>query len=220
MTNLNILIADDHPIFRLGLANIIKTGFSNLVIFDANTGLEALEIIHTKKIDIAILDINMPIMNGLEVCKKVQEHDLPTSVIILTMYKENTLLKKAKENGAKSYLIKDNAAFEVVDAITAVLKNEYYWSNSLNEIEYEITETIKESTRVEYILGKLTSTELKTLKLICKNYTSKEIGELLFINARSVDNNRSRIAKKLGLEQVTNSLLVWAMNHKNIVGKM
>lgn len=220
MTNFNILIADDHPIFRVGLTNIIKNGIPNLVIFDANSGIEALEIIHTKKIDIAILDINMPVIDGLEVCKKVQEHGLLTKIIILTMYKENTLLKKAKDNGAKGYLIKDNAAFEVVDAINAVLKNEYYWSNSLNVIEYEITETNKENTRIEYILQKLTSTELKTLKLICKNYTSKEIGELLFINARSVDNNRSRIAKKLGLEQVTNSLLVWAMDHKDIIAKI
>ena len=130
------------------------------------------------------------------------------------------LAASAKENGAKSYLIKDNSTFEVVDAIKTVLNNKFYWSESLKDIQKEITESNKEIDKVELQLKELTSTELKTLKLVCKNYTSKEIAELLFITAKSVDNNRSRISKKLGLEQVTNSLLIWAMKHKETIDKI
>ena len=217
MTNLKILVADDHPIFRLGLCNVIQSGITNSMLFEADNGIKAWEIIEKEKPEIAVLDINMPGIDGLELCKKIKEHNLSTKVIILTMYKEKSLLEKAKENGAKSYLIKDNSTFEVVDAIKTVLKNNFYWSESLKEIQNEIIESNKEIDKVEVLLKELTSTELKTLKLVCNNYTSKEIAELLFITSKSVDNNRSRIAKKLGLDQITNSLLIWAMKHKEII---
>ena len=219
MTNLKILVADDHPIFRVGLCSVIKAGIVEAEIKEADNGIKAWEIISTENPDVAVLDINMPGIDGLEICKRIKDANLKTKVVILTMYKEKALLEKAKENGAKSYLIKDNSIFEVVDSIKAILNNEYYWSESLKEIQNEIIESNKESCKIELILKELTSTELKTLKLVCKNYTSKEIAELLFITAKSVDNNRSRISKKLGLDQVTNSLLIWSMQHKDIIEK-
>ncbi len=220
MTNLKILVADDHPIFRIGLCNVIQSGITNSLLFEADNGIKAWEIIEKENPEIAILDINMPGIDGLELCKKIKLNKLSTKVIILTMYKEKSLLEKARENGAKSYLIKDNSTFEVVDAIKAVLNNNFYWSESLKDIQNEIFESNKEIDKVELQLKELTSTELKTLKLVCKNFTSKEIAELLFITAKSVDNNRSRISKKLGLDQVTNSLLIWAMKHKYTIEKI
>lgn len=220
MTNLKILVADDHPIFRIGLCNVIQSGITNSLLFEADNGIKAWEIIEKENPEIAILDINMPGIDGLELCKKIKLNNLSTKVIILTMYKEKSLLEKARENGAKSYLIKDNSTFEVVDAIKAVLNNNFYWSESLKDIQNEIFESNKEIDKVELQLKELTSTELKTLKLVCKNFTSKEIAELLFITAKSVDNNRSRISKKLGLDQVTNSLLIWAMKHRDTIDKI
>ena len=220
MTNLKILVADDHPIFRIGLCNVIQSGITNSMLFEADNGIKAWEIIEKENPEIAILDINMPGIDGLELCKKIKLNKLSTKVIILTMYKEKSLLEKAKENGVKSYLIKDNSTFEVVDAIKTVLNNNFYWSESLKDIQNEIFESNKEIDKVELQLKELTSTELKTLKLVCKNFTSKEIAELLFITAKSVDNNRSRISKKLGLDQVTNSLLIWAMKHKDTIEKI
>ena len=220
MTNLKILVADDHPIFRIGLCNVIQSGITNSMLFEADNGIKAWEIIEKENPEIAVLDINMPGIDGLELCKKIKLNKLSTKVIILTMYKEKSLLEKAKENGAKSYLIKDNSTFEVVDAIKTVLNNNFYWSESLKDIQNEIAESNKEIDKVEQQLKELTSTELKTLKLVCKNYTSKEIAELLFITSKSVDNNRSRISKKLGLDQVTNSLLIWAMKHKDTIDKI
>ncbi len=220
MTNLKILVADDHPIFRIGLCNVIQSGITNSMLFEADNGIKAWEIIEKENPEIAILDINMPGIDGLELCKKIKLNNLSTKVIILTMYKEKSLLEKAKENGVKSYLIKDNSTFEVVDAIKTVLNNNFYWSESLKDIQNEIFESNKEIDKVELQLKELTSTELKTLKLVCKNFTSKEIAELLFITAKSVDNNRSRISKKLGLDQVTNSLLIWAMKHRDTIDKI
>jgi DNA-binding NarL/FixJ family response regulator len=220
MTKLKILVADDHPIFRVGLCNVIQSGISNSILFEADNGIKAWGNIEKELPDIAVLDINMPGFDGLEICQKIKINNLKTKVIILTMYKERALLEKAKENGAKSYLIKDNSTFEVVDAIKSVLNNNFYWSESLRDIQEEITESNKEIHKIELLLKELTSTQLKTLKLVCKNYTSKEIAELLFITPKSVDNNRSRISKKLGLDQVTNSLLIWSMQHKETIEKI
>ena len=220
MTKLKILVADDHPIFRIGLCSVIQSGFPDAIISEADNGITAWDFIKEKMPDVAVLDVNMPGIDGLELCKRIQKENLNTKVIILTMYKEKSLLEKAKENGAKSYLIKDNSVFEVVDSIITILDNKYYWSESLKDIQIEINETNKEAIKIDSILKELTSTELKTLKLVCKNYTSKEIAEFLFITSKSVDNNRSRISKKLGLDQITNSLLIWAMKHKEIIEKL
>jgi DNA-binding NarL/FixJ family response regulator len=219
MTKLKILVADDHPIFRIGLSTVIQKGFPESTLIGADNGISAWDIINSERPDIAVLDINMPGIDGLELCKKISNNYPRTRVIILTMYKEKSLLEKAKEFGAKSYLVKDNSIFEVVDAINAVLSNNYYWSESLSVLQQEIFSENKEISKVEAVLKELTSTELKTLKLVCKNYTSKEIAEFLFITPKSVDNNRSRISKKLGLEQITNSLLIWAIKHREIIDK-
>jgi DNA-binding NarL/FixJ family response regulator len=220
MTKLKILVADDHPIFRIGLSSVIQEGFPESSLIGVDHGIMAWDVIESKRPDIAVLDINMPGMDGLELCKKIKNSNLTTKVIILTMYKEKALLEKAKEYGANSYLIKDNSIFEVVDSIKAVLNGQYYWSKSLNDLQDEIVSENKEVSKIESVLKELTSTELKTLKLVCKNYTSKEIADLLFIAPKSVDNNRSRITKKIGLEPVTNSLLIWAMKYKDIIEKM
>ena len=219
MTKLKILVADDHPIFRIGLSSVIQEGFPESSLIGVDHGIMAWDVIESKRPDIAVLDINMPGIDGLELCKKISNNYPRTRVIILTMYKEKSLLEKAKEFGAKSYLVKDNSIFEVVDAINAVLSNNYYWSESLSVLQQEIFSENKEISKVEAVLKELTSTELKTLKLVCKNYTSKEIAEFLFITPKSVDNNRSRISKKLGLEQITNSLLIWAIKHREIIDK-
>lgn len=220
MIKIKLLVADDHPIFRIGLCNVIKESFKDCIIFEADNGGSALEIFKREKPDVAVLDINMPIIDGLDLCKQIVNSDAATKVILLTMFKEKALLMKAKENGAKSYLIKDNSVFEVVDAIKAVTNNQFYWSDSLRDLENEIENTKKESLKLDTVIQELSSTELKTLKLVCKNFTSKEISEVLFVTPKSVDNYRSRICKKLGLDQGHNSLLVWAMKHKDIIEKL
>lgn len=220
MKGIKILVADDHPIFRIGLCNVIKQSIIDCELFEADNGASASEILKNKGPDVAILDINMPVKDGLELCKEINNSENPIPVILLTMFKEKTLLLKAKEYGAKSYLIKDNSVFEVVDAINAVSNNQYYWSDSLREIENEIEEAKKEIRKFESIFRGLSKTEIKILKLVCENYTSKQISDLLFITPKSVDNYRSKICKKIGLEAVHNSLLMWATKNKDAIDKI
>lgn len=215
-----ILVSDDHPIFRIGLINIIKKEFPNVLILEADNGVRALEIYKNEKPDIVILDVNMPGMNGLEVCTKINEEYTNTKVIILTMYKEASLFKKAQYNGAKSYLVKDNSIFEVVDAIKSVEKGEFYLSESIRELQRQVEMENREENKIEELLKELSPTEIKTLKLVSKNYMSKDIADLLFVTTKSVNNYRSRICRKIGLDQSHNSLLIWALNHKEVIDRL
>jgi len=159
----------------------------------------------------------MPNINGLELCEKVSKEKPDTQVIILTMYKEKSLLKKARLNGAKSYLLKDNLTNEIITAIKMVNSNQYYWSENLIDLQKVIDKDDTEKKQVETLLSLLSETELKTLKMVSNHLTSKEISDNLFVTTKSVENYRSRICKKIGLDSGHNSLLVWALSYKEII---
>lgn len=212
---MKIVIADDHPIFRQGLLQIIRSILHNANIIECENGDQAYNIITKQPPDIAILDIDMPNKNGLEVCKKLKDNNISTRVIILTIHKEEEVLKKALLYGAKGYLVKDNSANEIEKCIQQVLNNETYiglgiCNNTVNYINKELNET-------KEILQSLTQVELKILKFVSKHLSSKEIAELLFISSKTVENYRSRICKKLGLDARNNSLLHWAIENKSLI---
>ncbi|MFN4233285.1 MAG: response regulator [Bacteroidia bacterium] len=211
---MKILIADDHPIFRKGLLQILQSIIPDIEILECSEGNEAINKIKQHQPDIAILDIDMPLKNGLEVCKNINEENLPTAVIILTMYKEEEVLKKALLYGAKGYIVKDNSANEIENCINNVLRGEVYIGKGINSNSQQINKELQE---LKNTLQSLTQVELKTLKLVSKRLSSKEIAELLFVSVKSVENYRSRICKKLGLDARNNSLLHWVIENKELL---
>lgn len=211
---MKILIADDHPIFRKGLLQILQSIVSDIQILECADGNEAINKIKHHQPDIAVLDIDMPLKNGLEVCKQINEENLPTAAIILTMYKEEEVLKKALLYGAKGYIVKDNSANEIEKCIKNVLNGEIYIGKGINSNSQHIN---KELQHLKDTLQSLTQVELKTLKLVSKRLSSKEIAELLFVSVKSVENYRSRICKKLGLDARNNSLLHWVIENKELL---
>ncbi|GIV28003.1 MAG: DNA-binding response regulator [Bacteroidia bacterium] len=211
---MQILIADDHPLFRKGLAFMLESAFDHLQLIECENGLQALNAIKKNQPQIAILDINMPEKNGLEVCKELKQENISTSIIILTMYKEEEVLKKALLYGAKGYIVKDNSANEIEKCISKVLNGEVYIGTGINTGTQQID---KELQKLKETLQSLTQVELKTLKLVSKHLSSKEIAELLFVSVKSVENYRSRICKKLGLDARNNSLLHWVLENKELL---
>lgn len=211
---MKILIADDHPIFRKGLLQILQSIVPDIEILECSEGNEAINKIKQHQPDIAILDIDMPLKNGLEVCKQISDEKLPTAVIILTMYKEEEVLKKALLYGAKGYIVKDNSANEIENCINNILKGEIYIGKGINSNSQQINKELQE---LKNTLQSLTQVELKTLKLVSKRLSSKEIAELLFVSVKSVENYRSRICKKLGLDARNNSLLHWVIENKELL---
>ena len=215
---MHVAIADDHPIFRSGLKFLLESSFQDIVIDQFENGQELLDFVKKSIPDIIIVDIDMPIKNGLEVCESITLMDVGAKIIVLTMYKDVEMLKLAFYNGAKGYLVKDNTSEELVDCIQTVMEGKTYMAKDVRELGANLFSTNNAAKfQISELIGSLTQTELKTLKLVSLKLSSKEISNLLFVSVKSVENYRSRICKKLNLDARNNSLLLWIMDNKVIL---
>lgn len=158
----------------------------------------------------------MPVKNGPEVCKELIKKEIHTRVIILTIYNDIEILRKALEYEVLGFLVKDNTADELKACIETILTGQQYIANSLRHVE-ELNAKRKSHSITQELLGTLTKTEFKTLFLVSEKYSSKEIAHLLFVTTKSIENYRSRICKKLNLPSSNNSLLIWALDHKDLI---
>ncbi|MCD6016943.1 MAG: hypothetical protein K0S53_64 [Bacteroidetes bacterium] len=213
----NLLIADDHPIFRKGLMDLLQSSFPKVKIIECHNGAEAIDGIIKLKPEIAILDINMPEANGLDVCKRILKEQSETRVIILTMYREKEMIKNAMLSGASGYILKDNAVDEIMDCVNAVLEGKKYIGTAMQDHHTELTIEDKKKQQLIESIQALSQAELKTLKLVSQNKTSKEISELLFLSEKTIENYRSRICQKLELPPRNNSLVMWISENKELL---
>ncbi|MBI2271805.1 MAG: response regulator transcription factor [Bacteroidetes bacterium] len=217
---MKLLIADDHPIFRKGLKDLLQGHFKDSRIIECENGKEAIDNIKTEKPDISILDINMPEFNGIEVSNMVLKENLFTKVIILTMYKDKEMVRKAMNSGACGYLLKDFAVNEIIECIKKVSEDGKYIGRELQAYYSDFDEEDKKKRELKQILKKFSQTEFKTLKLVSQNKSSKEIAELLFLSEKTVENYRSKICQKLGLPPRNNSLLIWISENKELLSSI
>ncbi|MFT6049446.1 MAG: DNA-binding NarL/FixJ family response regulator [Patiriisocius sp.] len=205
MNKQTIITADDHPLLLKGLNDLLFEKNYN-IIGSAHNGQEAYNLIIDKKPNIAILDIQMPFMSGIEIARKCRIHAPETKVIFITLYKEKELYDQAQHLNINGYILKEFALEEIETCLEQVAKGEHYYSPKLQEL---LGVTSGEDT----ILDVLTPSERKILRLIASDKTNKEIASLLFISYRTVEKHRSNMIVKLQLEPKTNSLLIWAKEH-------
>ncbi len=196
-----IIIADDHPLTLNGTAQYVGSlGHSVKAI--CSNGTSALNAIFLHQPDIALIDINMPGLDGLDVLKTVVEKKLRTKVILLTMHNEFDIYLKAKEMGAWGYALKEEALQELKPCIESVINNQHWVSDKLvNKTNNYPTELASELSLVE----------AKIVELIRKQKSTKQIAELLFLSDKTIEKHRTRIIEKLGLPKEKNALLKWAM---------
>lgn len=214
MDKTTVIIADDHPIFRLGLINLVKQSNNVRLLAEADNGASALEKIMELQPDVAILDIEMPQMNGLQVCETIIKKGLKTKVLLLTLFKEVDLYKKALEIGASGYLLKDNAPNEIVKSIEILARGEKYFSDEMEAKLVEGKSHLIKDPALAAVIDKLSNTEMKIIKLITEQLTTKDIANKLFISEKTVENHRYNISKKLNLPAGQNSLLKFAIENK------
>lgn len=203
---MKILIADDHPFTLQGTKSFVESYGYNVTDTCSN-GVSALNLIMLHHPDIAILDINMPGLDGLDVSKKVQESRLNTKIVLLTMHKEMTIYKKAKEYGIYGYILKEHAHTELQKCLLEIQKGNLYVSEHLED------ELIMDVNEGDHELSKLTLSERKIVEMIAQQKTSKQIAELLFLSEKTVEGHRSSIISKLGLPKEKNTLLIWAIQN-------
>ena len=202
----SIIIADDHPLILKGLTEFLLEKQYNL-IGSAVNGKEAFELIETKKPDIAILDIQMPFLTGLEIAKKCKDLGLSTKIILITFEKDETIYNEAKAIGIYGYVLKEFALVEIENCIAGVSNGKSYFSPEL----IEFLEIIEPPDEWEL----LTPTEKEIVKLIAKNNTGVEIGDILCVSTRTVEKHKSNIIKKLELPHKQNSLLIWVKENQD-----
>jgi len=211
---MKILIADDHPIFRQGLLKIIEADPAFEIIAEAGDGAEALALIKKLRPDIAVLDISMPQLSGLEIARQVQQENLPVRLVILTMYKEEEYFDEAMDLGVKGYLLKENAVSDLRSCVQAVAAGKYYVSPVISGYLINRDARQKALAKEKPALGLLTDTERRILKLLVQNKTSREIAAQLHVSYRTVQNHRMNICAKLDLKG-HNKLLQFALEHKS-----
>lgn len=201
-----IVIADDHPLLLNGNKYFLN-GIGYNVVATASDGNLAYNKIIKHIPNIAILDFDMPKQDGLEVAQLCKKNELPTKIIILTLYKEEAIIHELG-NSIRGYILKEDATNEIETCIKKVLAGELYISNNINS-------TIHLSNPSE-TLENLTPSEIKVLRYLAKNSSSSDIAEMLFISKRTVEKHRSNIIKKLKIEPTQNGLLLWVQKHPEL----
>ncbi|MBI3193829.1 MAG: response regulator transcription factor [Ignavibacteriae bacterium] len=207
----NIILVDDHPLLRSGLRMIVERIPGAKVIGEYGDGEAALESLRAHSIDIAMVDVDMPKMNGIELLKKCNELTIRTSFIFLTMYNEKSLLFRLLDFGAKGFLLKETAAEDLHSCFETVKEGERYVSSSLRALLEQWKTRSKKQKQLS--VDDLTPMERKILSALAQLKTNKEIAETFFISEKTVENHRVNISHKLGL-QGTHALLKFAVEQK------
>jgi DNA-binding NarL/FixJ family response regulator len=213
-SEIRVLIADDHPIFRQGLRQVIEAQRELTVVAEASDGGQALEHLQHGDITVAVLDVTMPVKDGFGVAREVRERRLAAALVFLTMHKDEHYLSAALDLGVRGYVLKDNATTEIVDCVRSVARGDEYISPTLSSF------LIRRGTRAislaeqEPALERLTPAERRILRLVADGLTSREIAAQLCIGLRTVEHHRNNVAVKLELRG-SHALTKFALKHQS-----
>jgi DNA-binding NarL/FixJ family response regulator len=212
---IRILIADDHPLMRKGLRLSVEEDPGLKVIGEASDGEAALSLLKKLQPDVALLDIEMPKLDGLGVAREVIKSGLTTKIIFLTLHSNQDLFRSAMDLGCKGYILKDSAVQEVVAGIHAVASGRPYISSAITA---DLLQNRNQPQSSNILTSNLTPSELRIMRLIAQGKTSKEIGAELSIHYRTVENHRTSMCRKLDLEgEGANALLRFALQNKDLL---
>jgi DNA-binding NarL/FixJ family response regulator len=207
---IQVLLADDHPALREGTINVLLQEKDIQVIGFAENGAVLLNMLIDKKPDLILIDINMPVMNGLDAIKEIKVKYPEIKLIVFSQYDEKRFVKRVLKEGANGYLLKSANAEEIIKAIRMVMNGGMFLSEELPNV---FTENSKSKTRPSYLFPELSSREKEILSLICDEKTSSEIAETLFISFNTVESHRSNILLKVGVKN-TVGLVKWALENE------
>lgn len=201
MEIIRVAIADDHVIFRKGLATILNEIASVKVVAETSNGNELLDFLKDGEADVILMDIRMPGMDGIEASKRVTEKYPDIKIITLTMHEEIGYFKRMTESGAKGFLLKKTNQDQLEEAINAVFRGEYYFAE---EFAFNVRQIAPASKKLNI---NLTDREKEILEYICRGYSNGEISKKLGLSQRTIDGHRARLFEKTGAKNAPNLVL-------------
>lgn len=208
--SVKVILADDHSIIREGLKQLLEMSGEIEVVGEAGDGIQCLNILKKVSADVLLLDINMPVMNGLQVLEKISKSQLKIKVLILTVHNEIDYLIKAMDIGVDGYLLKDAGFNELKKAIFKVYNGEKYIQPELTPLLNQ--KLVEKETDLDK-LHSLTKREMQILKLIAEGLFNKEIGDRLNISERTVKNHVFNLFKKIGASDRTQAAVFAIKNN-------
>jgi DNA-binding NarL/FixJ family response regulator len=213
-TEIKVFLADDHPIFRRGLAQTLNEASDFSIVGEAEDGVSALSQIRRILPNVAVLDVDMPGQGGFEVARAIEAEKLPVKVIFLTMHNSEALLNRVLNLGVKGYVLKDGALAEIIQAIKSVMRGEEFISPALTKHLVSRLRRAEDVSNHKPNVKDLTPTELKVISRIAQHKSSKEIAAEMFVSVRTIDQHRANIAEKLELRG-NNALLRFALERRD-----
>ena len=207
MFAIRIVLADDHTILRKGLRLLLERETDFKVVAEASHGKEAVDAVEREVPDVVIMDIAMPMMNGIEATKRVNETHPKTAVIILSVHSDEAYVLRALKAGARGYLLKDSAESDLIQAVRAVAAGKAYFSPAVSKILADDYVRQVREQGVEDPYDLLTARERELLQLIAELKATKEIAELLGLSPHTVDTHRGNLMQKLNIHSIPEMIL-------------
>jgi two-component system response regulator NreC len=203
---IRIVLADDHVLVRQGLKSLLeREGFQ--VVAEASDGQEAVRHVESLKPDIAVMDISMPILNGLNAAREMGRSSPQTKTILLTQHDESQYIREALEAGVKGYVLKNQVSSDLLLAIRQVSRGQVYLSPGVSRAVMEVYQSKSEKSK-----NPLTSRERQVLQLVAEGKSTKDVASLLGISVKTAESHRTRLMQKLDIHE-TASLVLYAVRH-------
>ena len=210
---IKVLLADDHQLILDGINLLLKDAPDIDIVDEANHGEEVLDVLNRRKIDVILMDINMPVKDGITTTREVKQLFPDVKVLALTMVKEGPIIAKMLDAGASGYILKNTSKDELISAIRKVANGSKYFSSDVSEEMMNNFATAKEKMKTAQATiqkDHLTSREIEIIKLIVEGYSNAEIAEKLIRSPRTIDTHRTNIMKKINVHNIA-GLIKYAM---------
>lgn len=202
MSKIRILLADDHAILRAGLVRLLGEEKDIEVVGEAENGREAVQKVQELHPDIVLMDIGMPVMNGMEATKQIKKRDADVKVLVLTMHDNEEYLFQVLQAGAAGYVLKKAADSDLVNAIHVVSRGDcFLYPSAAKMVVEDYLDKLKHGQEPTSSFDTLTDREREILTLVAEGHTNREIAETLFISVKTVETHKANIMEKLNLHK-------------------
>jgi len=196
-----IVLADDHIVVRQGIRKLLETRDDFRIVGEASDGEEAVKLVAEKKPDVALMDLWMPRLSGIDATRRIGKRGLTTKVLVLSMHESRAYVEEVLRAGAAGYIVKNAAADDLIEAIDAVIDGVSYLSPAITQ---QVVDAIaRPSASLPSGLGVLTDREREVLQLIAEGLSSKEIAAMLGVSLKTIDSHRSNLMEKLDIHKVS-----------------